>query len=113
MKKIIAIASLSLIVLYACDTRTYEEISPKVDPTVPVTYTNTVKKIMDNNCISCHSPATADELPYLTTYAEVKATVDINILRMKDQVKPMPKSGNLPASVIGQVEAWKAAGMPE
>jgi mono/diheme cytochrome c family protein len=85
-----------------------------------VTYTNTVKSIMDNNCISCHAATPINGAPNsLTTYENVKEAV-LNgglldrISRNQGAPGMMPSGGTrLPQAVIDQVFAWNTQGLNE
>lgn len=85
-----------------------------------VTYTNTVKAIIDNNCISCHATVPVNGAPMsLTTYADVKNAV-LNrgllnrISRAQGAPGMMPNGGTrLPQAVIDQVYQWAENGFPE
>lgn len=109
MKKII-ISALSVsvaIILYSCDTRTYEDISPVIDTTP--TYTKDIKPIMTANCTSCHTAGIDD--PDLTNYANVKTEIDAIIADIENG--SMPPSGALPSTTITVIKNWKATGMRE
>jgi uncharacterized membrane protein len=84
------------------------------------TYTNTVKSIIDNNCIACHSatPQFGAPMP-LVTYEQVKDAV-LNrglldrISRAQGTSGMMPLGGTrLPQAVIDQVFEWNAQGLQE
>ena len=85
-----------------------------------VTYTNTVKSIMDNNCISCHAATPINGAPNsLTTYENVKESV-LNgglldrISRNQGAPGMMPSGGTrLPQAVINQVTTWSNQGLIE
>lgn len=109
MKKII-IPALSLVfaaILYSCDTRTYEDISPVVDTTP--TYTKDIKPIMTANCTGCHTSGVDD--PDLTNYENVKAEIDAIIADIENG--SMPPSGALPSTTLNIIKNWKATGMKE
>ena len=85
-----------------------------------VTYTNTVKSIMDNNCISCHAATPINGAPNsLTTYENVKeAALNGGLLDRisRNQGAPgmMPSGGTrLPQAVINQVTTWSNQGLIE
>ncbi len=85
-----------------------------------VTYTNTVKSIIDNNCISCHAGTPINGAPMsLTTYENVKQAV-LNrgllnrISRAQGEPGMMPNGGTrLPQAVINQVQEWANQGLNE
>ncbi len=85
-----------------------------------VTYTNTVKAIIDNNCISCHAAVPVNGAPMsLTTYELVKNAVQTRglldrISRPQGAPGMMPNGGTrLPQAVIDQVFEWGQNGLPE
>jgi hypothetical protein len=91
-----------------------------IDDLDEVTYTNTVKSIIDNNCISCHAATPINGAPNsLTTYENVKESV-LNgglldrISRDQGESGMMPSGGTrLPQAVIDQVFAWNTQGLNE
>lgn len=111
MKKCIYIIS-SAILLIACESRTYEEISDNTPIAENVTYNKDVKAIIDANCVSCHSPG----VQALTNYTEVKNNIDIIIDRISrsngDPLK-MPQGGSLSPTQVNIVTKWKADGLSE
>ncbi|MGI9651718.1 c-type cytochrome [Chryseobacterium sp. RLHN22] len=111
MKKLMYIIS-SAVVLVACDSRTYEEISDKTPVAEVVTYNKDVKPIIETNCVSCHSPG----VQALTNYSQVKNNIDNIIDRISrptgDPLK-MPQGGSLSPSQITIITKWKADGLSE
>ncbi|WP_228408900.1 hypothetical protein [Chryseobacterium sp. JV274] len=114
MKKLTSLLILSsAIILTACDSRTYEEISDNTPITAPVKYTTDVKPIVDNNCIGCHS--TTGYKP-LVTYDQVKNNIDgilDRIQRPNGDPEKMPQGGSLSAAQINIFIKWKADGLNE
>lgn len=85
-----------------------------------VTYTNTVKSIIDNNCIMCHAATPVNGAPMpLVTYENVKQAVQNRglldrISRPQGSSGMMPNGGTrLPQAVIDKVFAWSAQGLHE
>ncbi|MDI9256637.1 MULTISPECIES: hypothetical protein [Flavobacterium] len=85
-----------------------------------VTYTNTIKSIIDNNCISCHAATPINGAPMsLTTYENVKQAVQERglldrISRAQGAPGMMPSGGTrLPQSLIDLVFEWNAQGLNE
>lgn len=85
-----------------------------------VTYTNTVKSIIDTHCISCHAATPINGAPMsLTTYENVKqAVLERGLLdrisRPQGAQGMMPSGGTrLPQAIIDQVFAWSAQGLNE
>lgn len=80
------------------------------------TYTNTVKAIVDANCIACHSASgSASSIP-LVNYDQVKAATAsgmlINSIKHIAGYRTMPEGlPKLADSTIQKIECWKNAGM--
>jgi mono/diheme cytochrome c family protein len=122
MKKIFSISVILTIIVIINSCTNYNKqawLDASTCNTTAVTYTNTVKKIMDNNnCSSCH--AAGGTPPELSSYATVKAetadTCFIGSMKHSAGSKPMPYPQGSPkisdCSVL-QIEAWIAAGLPE
>ncbi|WP_042720761.1 cytochrome c [Flavobacterium sp. B17] len=111
MKKYIYIISLAVLMV-ACESRTYEEISDTTPIAETVTYNKDVKAIIDANCVSCHSPGAQA----LTNYTQVKNNIDNIIDRITrpngDPLK-MPQGGSLSPAQINIITKWKADGLTE
>lgn len=85
-----------------------------------ITYTNTIKSIIDNNCISCHAATPINGAPMpLTTYENVKQAVQERglldrISRAQGASGMMPNGGTrLPQSLIDLVFEWNVQGLNE
>lgn len=81
-----------------------------------VTYTNYTKKIIDDNCISCHSASGLNVSPHLITYSEVKTITDAGRLKARviDELPTkMPPSGSLPQSTKDTLQLWINQGATE
>ena len=85
-----------------------------------ITYTNTVKSIIDHNCIMCHATVPVNGAPMsLTTYENVKNAVQTRglldrISRPQGAPGMMPNGGTrLPQPIIDQVFEWANNGLPE
>jgi uncharacterized membrane protein len=85
-----------------------------------VTYTNSIKSIIDNNCISCHATTPVNGASTsLTTYADVRNSIlnrDLLIRISRAQGAPgmMPSGGTrIPQEKIDQVYQWAENGFPE
>ena len=85
-----------------------------------VTYVNTVKSIIDNNCIQCHATVPVNGAPMsLTTYELVKNAVQTRglldrISRPQGSSGMMPNGGiRLPQEKIDQISQWATNGFPE
>lgn len=115
----ICTAILGIILFVSCTNDSSNDLIEiiEIDQT---TYTNTVKSIIDNNCIACHSetPQFGAPMP-LVTYEQVKDAV-LNrglldrISRDQGASGMMPFGGTrLPQAVIDQVFEWNAQGLNE
>lgn len=101
---------------------TNDSESDLTDNNVPseITYTNSIKSTMDNNCISCHgnTPSNGASMS-LTTYQNVKDAVLSRglidrISRAQGAAGMMPLGGTrLPQSKIDEVTNWKNTGFME
>ncbi len=102
----------SAVILTACESRTYEDISDHTPVTEQVTYNKDVKPIIEANCVSCHSPGALA----LTDYNQVKNNIDNIIDRISrpngDPAK-MPQGGSLSPVQINIITKWKTTGLTE
>lgn len=83
--------------------------------TTNVTYTNTLKPILDNNCTGCHgaSSATNGGGYDLRTFDNTKQNIDriIGSISYQSGYKPMPKGGyKFETCRIKQFTIWKQQG---
>jgi hypothetical protein len=80
-----------------------------------VTYTGTVKAIIDGKCLGCHSNPTKNDAPMpLTTYTNVKGAVQNLGLIGQVESGNMPKTGtNLSASQVQSIKNWQSGGFLE
>lgn len=84
------------------------------DPTANVTYNNTIKSVMTNNCISCHgNPPSGGAPNSYTTYTQVKNDVNKIIEFINSASNPMPPSGQMPSSTRSLFQQWKNDGLLE
>ncbi|WP_284653426.1 hypothetical protein [Flavobacterium terrisoli] len=110
---------LGTVLVSSCTNDSSDDLSGNIDLD-EVTYTNTVKAIIDNNCISCHAATPINGAPMsLTTYENVKQAV-LNrglldrISRTQGAPGMMPNGGTrLPQAVIDKVQAWANNGLIE
>ena len=107
--------------LFSCDSKTYTQISPEIASNKIYSYTNDVKQIIANNCISCHAPGTSvNKQPYLTTFIEVKnaCTTDLGSGTLLCRIEPncpkgndpMPQTGFMSKSLVDVVKKWSSTG---
>ena len=90
------------------------------EPIGEVTYTNSIKAIVDQNCISCHADTPVNGAPMpLTTYAHVKDAMLTRPLLEKiskadGEPGLMPNGGpRMPQSKINKFITWQAQGLLE
>ncbi len=99
-----------VVLISSCLTNVDEEevLGPdSLDPCVDITFSMNVKKIIDTNCVACHS-STGGQTPYLETYSGVSA----NAGEVKSEVvsKEMPIGGSLTNAEISAIVCWVNAG---
>lgn len=94
----------------------YPSISTTCD-TVNVTFSGTIKSILANSCLSCHSNATAASAGNnirLENYADVqaRATSIAGSMKHSGSYFPMPKNGGkIKACSITQFDIWVSKGI--
>lgn len=115
MKKIIKLSSFAffLLLLISCSGDGDDDIGP-IDGSDngDVTYTGTVKAIIDGKCLACHSNPTQNDAPMpLTTYEEVKSAVQTRGLISQVQSGNMPKEGTpLTSTQVQAIMDWQSGG---
>ena len=103
-------------VVSSCTNDNSNNLSESSKIVAPVTYNNSVKAIIDNNCINCHGNVPTNNAPFsLTTYADVKLNISeiINrISRANGAGGLMPNGGpRLPQATIDMVVKWQNEGL--
>ncbi|MFC4218931.1 hypothetical protein [Flagellimonas marina] len=82
-----------------------------------ITYVNTIKAIMDSNCVSCHSSPPRNGAPFaLVNYNQVSGRANgiLNAMaRESGSPGAMPPAGTLPQNTINQIQEWIDNGTPE
>ncbi|MET0758891.1 MAG: hypothetical protein ABWZ56_00610 [Flavobacterium sp.] len=110
----------SILIISSCTSDSESDLTDNTPINENVTYTGTVRNIIDNNCIMCHgiTPTNGAHIS-LTTYANVKDAV-LNkglldrISRPQGSAGMMPSGGTrLPQSTIDQVVQWENDGLLE
>jgi len=121
MKKHIFLAGL-LLLLYGCESTTYESIEEPVAIIGKATYKANVEPIIQANCVVCHSANGPASFRPLTTYAEVKDamqnTLQSNNLLTRIQLQngdsgQMPQTGRMPQEKINAIIQWNKDGLLE
>jgi cytochrome c5 len=125
MSKIKLLILLLTSLFFSCSYNTIEEEkenlpTPKIIDNggieATVTYTNYTKKIIDDNCISCHSPIGLNVAPQLTTYTQVRTIANNGRLKARaiDELPTrMPPIGSLPQTVKDTLQLWINQGTAE
>lgn len=119
MKKYISL-SIFIILFISCTSDSTEDLEPTNPPNDPITYTNNVKSIIDNNCLACHTnpPTNGAPIP-LVTYIQVENSTEngplINrIERAPGSAGVMPIGGNtLSTGQIQTIKDWQTQGYLE
>lgn len=80
-----------------------------------ITYSNDVKTIIDNNCVSCHNTVQLIAGLDISTYSKLKlATENGNLIsRINNASSPMPPIGLMSADLIATIEKWVEEGYLE
>lgn len=94
-----------------------QEQGPDGGDTDGITYENTVRAIVQGNCVGCHNDPPRNGAPFaLVTYQQVSARAN-NILsamsRQNGAAGAMPPVGRLPQNTIDQIQEWIDNGLPE
>lgn len=109
---------LTFFVLPGCYYDIEEELyGSSVCDTSAVTYSLSVKPIIDASCNSCHSTASAQGGIILDSHSALKGYADsgqlLGVIRHESGYSPMPKGGSkLSDCNIVTIEKWVAAGSP-
>jgi hypothetical protein len=115
--KIIGVV-MSLTMLAGCYYDNKEELYPNTYgteitcDTANITYTNSIKTLVDANCASSSCHAAGGTSPDLSSYTNVTN----NITRVKARaidLKTMPASSPLTVCEINKLQAWINAGTPK
>jgi len=115
MKKIIQLAtvSFSLLLFISCSNDSDDDTGPINNPPANnnVTYDDTVKAIIDSNCLNCHSSPPVNGAPMdLVTYTTVKEAVQNRNLIGRIENGTMPPSGTLTSTQIQAIKDWQTDG---
>ena len=99
--------------VFNCSSSSNDDLDPDPTPTT-VTYNNTVKSIINNNCGSCHGDPTANGAPIsYNTFTSVKNDVNDILTRINSNSNPMPPTGLMSSSLRAQIQKWKDDGLLE
>lgn len=116
----LTIVAIILVLLGSCYYDSEEALYPVINSacdTTNVTFNGTIVSLLANNCLSCHSNATAAASGNgirLENYADVqtRATAIAGSIKQTGTYSPMPKNGGkIKACLITQFDLWVNKGM--
>jgi hypothetical protein len=102
------------LIITSCYYDNEEELYPVIDnncDTTNITYAGTVKKMIDESCIGCHSSGTV----VLTNYTQIssQATAILGSIKHEGGYKAMPQgAAKLSDCKINQFDIWITQGKP-
>lgn len=108
-----------IVVAYSCESSTFEEIGESVPIDETITFTEHIRPIMEENCISCHNPEGDAYFKPLTNYEEVRQAILETDLLERIQMQNgepdiMPQTaGRMPQSKIDLIIQWSEQGFLE
>jgi hypothetical protein len=117
---LLAIITVILLFFVSCYYDDEEALYPSLNTacdTTNVTFSGTIVPILSNNCLSCHSNATAASAGNnirLENYADVvaRAVSVAGSIKQTGSLPPMPKNGGkIKACSITQFDIWVKKGM--
>ena len=108
------------VLFFGCTNDSTSDLIYQPVPVLNTTYSINVKRIIDDNCVRCHTAPPINGAPMqLLTYEDVKNAV-INrglinrISRQSGEPGLMPNGGpRLPQSAIDVVIRWRDEGFPQ
>lgn len=116
-KQLIALLSCSILFV-GCTNDNSETLMDNPPVMGQVTYTQNVKSIIDNNCISCHAAVPRNGAPMpLVTYEQVQNAVQSRGLLNRISLNTgnsllMPQGGpRLPQATIDMIIKWNQDGL--
>lgn len=114
---ILTIVALIFIVLWSCDSNTFEDISAgtPIEATDTISYEGQVRTIIEARCTFCHSPSgRASSVPF-NNYQQVTRSIDriVDLIqRPAGDPARMPPNG-MPATEINTIIEWRNRGLLE
>lgn len=115
MKKTYILSILFLaFIISSCSSGSEDPILDPL-PNSNVTYTATIKQIIDNNCISCHADPPVNGAPTsLNTYQNVKdAVMSSNLIARVENGSMPPQGADLTATQVQSIKDWQSGGFKE
>ncbi|MEC8611174.1 MAG: hypothetical protein VXY06_05430 [Bacteroidota bacterium] len=117
MKNRILYFTFVMLILASCKK---EELpNPNPNPTPQTESYNTIKSIVEVNCLGCHSSSQNSYIPDYTNYNNIKDYLDqpnntfVDRLNSDVEFYKMPPSGNLSESDKNKLISWINDGYPE
>lgn len=87
------------------------------DSALAATYAKSIRLIVANNCISCHSGSAPSGAIKLETFTDVTTVAQNGLLsgtiRQSSGYKPMPPDSKIRDCEIQKIETWITNGLPE
>ena len=106
---VLALASVAFI---ACNsTKESAPVAKETEKEEVVTYSNTIKSLVNRKCVGCHKIYGSGGLS-LVTYENVKDATEKGKLlkRINDEAKPMPKAGLMSEKNRQLFQKWAVSG---
>ncbi|WP_299225225.1 hypothetical protein [uncultured Psychroserpens sp.] len=119
MKRIYISCLLFISLFFNCSYVSEDDVVEEIIIEGDLTYDNTIKTIIDNNCITCHNNPPVNDAPMsLLTYSDVSDAVEnrglIERISSDDLGFVMPFGGpKLPQNLIDLIIQWEAEGLIE
>lgn len=115
---VIAIAMISTSCYYDNEEDVYPFDPDQSCDTLNMSFTNNIKPILDNNCVSCHPTSNPSGGVILDSYNQVKIVADNGKLwgsvNHESGYSPMPQGGGkLGDCDLNKIKAWINDGSPE
>lgn len=95
----------TILILASCNTSKTTKVATEE---VPLTYNNTIKKLVSRKCVGCHKGYQPAGSLSLDTYLGVKNSAKEGTLlkRINDVDKPMPKAGLMSEKNRALFQKW-------
>ena len=105
--------TLAVFFFASCENEQEPLVMTDCDPATPVTYTNSISKILTDNCLGCHHAGGA--VPNLDTYVKASSSGEQIIVAVNHSAGiPMPQGGaKLDDATLKKFDCWKASGFKE
>lgn len=112
MKKIFILSFVFLLFITSC-TSEDDDMDPL--PVNKVTYTETVKAIIDNNCLNCHinPPVNGASMPLLTIEDVSNAVKNKNLIGKVESGYMPPIGDVLTPAQVQAIKDWKLGGFQQ